>query len=633
MTWNLLFILEVILGFGLLIFVHELGHFLAAKCVGIRVEKFSLGFGKRLFGFTRGDTEYVVAAIPLGGYVKMAGEVYLEDRPGEPGEFFSKSPGQRAFVILAGPAMNLISAFPAAMLVYLLGINQVSTLCNVQENSPAYRAGMRSGVRVLSVDGDPVLSFSEMRTRIFLAAPGSVLKISAIQDEEREDFEIQTRMEAKTIGLDAFAGTNIFRVQPGSPAEKAGIRRGDRIEAVDGVKVRKWSEMSAEVDRCAGKTVKLTVARPEPSQEVSPKYVPVEIEAPLERRSRYDLGMDYDYVLLPAVGEPKKGMPAFGAGLKTDDVILSINDQKIETWKDMQRLVQDAVGKELALKVERGSNEELLDFQITPISHDGVGVIGISAGPMAIRVKSVIRADGPAAKAGLKAGDLITEVGGKAFKPRREGRVARWKRTLLKETVAESSPWLNEGLFETFIQQNQVEEIAITVRRTVDDRVRPQRTMLMLSPEFVENGYLGVVQGAETVLVRDGIVAAAVRAYHSTGAMIHDTGLSFYRLFTGGLSLKLIGGPVGISTALFYKAQEGFAHFVHLLFIISVNLALINLMPIPILDGGHLVLLVTEKLKGRPVQEKTMAAWQYCGLAFLLALVIFATKNDIMNFF
>jgi regulator of sigma E protease len=148
-----------------------------------------------------------------------------------------------------------------------------------------------------------------------------------------------------------------------------------------------------------------------------------------------------------------------------------------------------------------------------------------------------------------------------------------------------------------------------------------------------ETGHLGVKQGVETILRRYGFWASFQQSFPATNRVIRDTVMSIYRLVSGGLSPNMIGGPAGIATVLFYKAQEGFSQFVHLLFIISVNLALINLLPIPILDGGHLVLLTAEKFKGRPVKEKTMAALQYVGLAFLIALVLFATKNDIVNFF
>jgi regulator of sigma E protease len=157
--------------------------------------------------------------------------------------------------------------------------------------------------------------------------------------------------------------------------------------------------------------------------------------------------------------------------------------------------------------------------------------------------------------------------------------------------------------------------------------------IIPITPRELEKGDLGLQPGMyETVFRQYGLGGSVVQSFAETKKIVRDTGLSFYRLFTGGISLKNIGGPIGISTALFYKAQEGFTEFVHLLVIISINLALINLLPIPILDGGHLVLLAIEKIKGQPVKEKTMAIAQYVALAFLLALVVFATRNDIVNF-
>jgi regulator of sigma E protease len=631
MSWDFLLVLEVILGFGLLIFVHELGHFLAAKWVGVRVEKFSLGFGRKLFGVKKGNTEYLISAIPLGGYVKMAGEFCYEERKGDPDEFYSKTPGQRALIITAGPVMNLAFGIPAAMLVFLLGINQPSTLCDVREGSPAYDAGLRPGIRVLAVNGEPVLSFFELRTGVLLAAPGEPIKLEYVDnDGKTKTLEIATSTKDRELGLEPYRGTTVYEVESGSPAEKAGLRPGDRIVAVDDKQIRRWEEFAAIEESSFGKTLALTVERPKPGNKTYPEYEALKVQATLGTRTSYGHGMNLSFVALPVVGEPQRGSPAKLAGLVPGDIILSIDSAPVRTWDEMREIVSASAGKDLRFAIKR--QDKTFDVKIVPALEGKRGIIGITPGSFVLSVKEVTMKDGPAARAGLLPGDIIDAVNGKPFRMAKEGRLNRIRRSWLGKTADQVDPWLNESLFVQLLEENQGKPLRFSFRRGAEGEISKEDTVTMASVA-TETGHLGVKQGVETILRRYGLWASFQQSFPATNRVIRDTVMSIYRLVSGGLSPNMIGGPAGIATVLFYKAQEGFSQFVHLLFIISVNLALINLLPIPILDGGHLVLLTAEKFKGRPVKEKTMAALQYVGLAFLIALVLFATKNDIVNFF
>jgi regulator of sigma E protease len=152
---------------GVLVFVHELGHFIVAKMVKVRVEVFSLGFGKKLWSFKKGDTEYRISLIPFGGYVKPAGENPEEERKGEPWEFLSKSVEERAAIIAAGPIFNYICAFFLLILVYFIGVpNLTSTIGMVKEKYPAYTAGLKENDKIISVDGQPVKFWDELSAAI-----------------------------------------------------------------------------------------------------------------------------------------------------------------------------------------------------------------------------------------------------------------------------------------------------------------------------------------------------------------------------------------------------------------------------------------------------------------------------------
>ena len=158
-----LHMLAVVAGIGFLIFIHELGHFLVAKRMGVRVERFSLGFGPTIVGFRRGDTEYVLSWIPLGGYVKMAGENPGDPRAGAPDEFTSKPVWRRALIAVAGIAMNSVTALTAFVLAFQLGVEALSPVVGGTEAGwPAWEAGVREGDTLVAIGDTPLRSFEDL---------------------------------------------------------------------------------------------------------------------------------------------------------------------------------------------------------------------------------------------------------------------------------------------------------------------------------------------------------------------------------------------------------------------------------------------------------------------------------------
>jgi regulator of sigma E protease len=253
---------------GLVIFVHELGHFLVAKWRGVRILKFSLGFGPPLFKFTRGETEYRLSWIPLGGYVQMAGDAPSEDgtMPGTPEEYLSHPWPGRLAIAIAGPLANLLTAFLVLAAVGVVGVtypDYPNKLGAVADTSVAWRAGARDGDRVVAVGGAPVKSWIE----IFLANshhPAKepidlVLERSGrnvpihLASEEREPFFSSVRRppDPPVVG----------GVLAGMPAYKAGLKVGDRILAVNGHPVSAWEELPPALSVEVDKPVRLTIAR------------------------------------------------------------------------------------------------------------------------------------------------------------------------------------------------------------------------------------------------------------------------------------------------------------------------------------------------------------------------------------
>ncbi len=226
---------------GVMIFVHELGHHIAAKLLGIRVDVFSLGFGRRLIGFKRGDTDYRISLLPLGGYVKMAGENYDEEPTGDPGEFMAHSKTHRFLVAIAGPAMNIILALLLVTANLMVGmpvakyLRQPAVIGSVQEGSVAEQAGLQPLDTIVAIDGEPIPTWQDLEIGISLS-PNQDL----VLEVERQG-QVLTRnitpalsegFETGTIGVGPFVPFIITEVEPDSPASEAGLRPGDEIVKV-----------------------------------------------------------------------------------------------------------------------------------------------------------------------------------------------------------------------------------------------------------------------------------------------------------------------------------------------------------------------------------------------------------------
>ena len=270
---------------GVLVFVHELGHFLVAKKSGIRVETFSLGFPPKAVGIKIGETEYCLSWLPLGGYVKMAGmdDFAPEEGKGKPWEFQSKPRWIQMAVLIAGPAMNFLLGFLLLLTLRMAGGEYAflddPRVGEVQTNSPFYTAGLRPGDRILTVGDTPISDWEEM-TDAFLLHAGLVVPIE-IERIPPDQTDISERLAISVdltvpppdgLGLGYYMTTEVGAVMPSMPAAEIGLQPGDVITSVNGVPVTMWWEMSREISAQPDAEIPLTWQRN--GEELTARIIP-----------------------------------------------------------------------------------------------------------------------------------------------------------------------------------------------------------------------------------------------------------------------------------------------------------------------------------------------------------------------
>jgi regulator of sigma E protease len=270
---------------GVMILVHEFGHYAAAKFFGVRVDVFSIGFGKRLFGFKRGVTDYRISALPLGGYVKMAGENPLESRTGAPDEFMSHSRWQRFVIAVAGPVMNILLAIFLLTVVFMVHyerpefFDQPAVIGWVLDDSPAAHAGVEQGDRIVRVDGVHNPTWEDVMLKV-LISPNQAISMTIERGntflEKSVKPDVQGNDEYGSIGLEPEQTVSIAELTPDMPAINSGLQVNDRILALNGTPIRSRMAIRNYLQHNGGKPVELSVLRN--GQELHFSMTPVEKE-------------------------------------------------------------------------------------------------------------------------------------------------------------------------------------------------------------------------------------------------------------------------------------------------------------------------------------------------------------------
>ena len=282
---------------GFMILIHEFGHYAVAKLLGVRVEQFAIGFGKRLVGFRKGETDYRINAIPLGGYVKMSGENPMDQRTDDPREFMNHSRWHRFLIAIAGPAMNILLAVFLLTVVYMVHyeypvyLDKPAVLNGVKPGSAAAQAGLQSGDRIVKVDNIENPTWEQLEPRVWLS-PNQPLTITVQRGNQVFDKTITpkavTSSEVGSAGWFPEDSVVVGRVEPNLPAAKAGIKEEDRIVALNGEPVHSLESVIDSLQQSKDQPVDLTVERG--GQTLHFRMSPVLSKTEDPKQNRYRLG-------------------------------------------------------------------------------------------------------------------------------------------------------------------------------------------------------------------------------------------------------------------------------------------------------------------------------------------------------
>lgn len=592
-------IILVIIGICFLIFIHELGHFLVAKKIGVRVLAFSLGFGPAILRKKIGETEYKISLIPLGGYVKLAGEQKGEESKGEEWEFASKKPWQRAAVLIAGVAFNTVLAFVAFVIAFRIGVPfDTAEVGQTMPGGPAWEVDIRPGDKIVKVNNILNPDFEDLF--ISIALNNSPEGVDLGIEREGKIFDVNVvpkynqRGGVQRIGIAPAKSLEIYKIyaieDSDSPAQKAGLQVGDKVIAVNGKKINTENDFREIEGGSLGKELIITVLRD--SERIDLKITPSAV-------ARLMIGLSCATSKIDGI---KKDSLADSIGLKRGDEIVKVNTQDVKGFSELNNALNNSQDGKITLEVVRGNSRKILD--LTKSGEETVKKFFDGIFPYYELIVDSMVEGFPAEKKGIKPGDRITSIDGES--------ISEWDQLLQLVTGSQGEEleiaWMRDG-------------------KEFSKKIKP------IKDEENAQGQIGVMFKTKKIIRKYGLTESCVVGMHKTVVNVKRIYLTIRGFISKKISTKALGGPILIAQASYASAQSGIGKLMYFLAIISINLAVLNILPVPVLDGGHLLFLGIEKIKGSPVSERVLAIANYIGLALVLSLMIYVTRNDILRVF
>ncbi len=660
--------LMVALVLGFVIFIHELGHFLLAKWNDVKVEKFAVGFdifNLKLFSRKIGETTYVLGALPLGGYVKMLGEDMTgtsQDGPpiSDPRAYPNKPVGARMAIISAGVIMNILFGFLAFSYLYTRESRYIPpVLGHVVAGMPAYQAGLQAGDKITAINGHEIDRFTALRQAIIFNSRGEKISATVQRPGVAEPINISVSPQlraggmSQTIGISPSTDLDLSENLPfltpaalGNQGEEIRERlsggytvvgAGPVGEAPQAVKTRQ--ELNEVLASLVGQPVELSLSGSE-KKKIEPFKVtlpPVDF---------VDLGMRMTPGTVTGV---RAGSPAEAAGLKEGDRILAVNGEAdFDPIRLPDLTYKQAEEKgQTVLKVERsGQPGQSETLTLDPIRRrsgleESIGDESLDVAPLGFAlgvnptVASVVEGS-PAEKAGIKPGDVIKRVifklqGSEALKKlaKQVGFPATVKFVL--DGKRDSKDEISGSWPSVFDQIQRFPAGPVEIQLAGSDQT------LSLNPA-PRGGWHHPRRGLQFLTLTQKLPAQSVAGALRLGwDETVSNATSFYStlrsLYQGTLSKDAVGGPLKIGEMAYTTAKIGLEAFLPFLAMLSINLAVVNFLPIPPLDGGQLLFLICEKVRGRPVPEKYAGPVMLAGLLLILLLFVVVNLNDVLSYF
>jgi len=656
----------VLLGFGSVVLVHEFGHFIIAKLGGIKVEAFSIFMPPTLLGIRKTkagfkfrflpsvyspkeqeppeeieETEYRIGVFPFGGYVKLLGQ---EDtgpvkQVMDPRSFANKPVGIRAAVIAAGVTFNVISAAIIFMIVFLVGIKLAPAVVgDVISKSPAAKAGLKPGDEVLSIDGKTKdLDFSDILVSGALSGVGQPVPVTV----RHPDGTIQeTSLVAESLPGSQFRDFGIEQPQsltiapisePNILRERTGLMPADRIVAVNGKKVENYWDLVAIIKETLAPSIQVTAERPTHRQGAQPVQSELRLDwmvsENLDVKSEADLSSVYSMVpRVRVLGvSDKKGHPTNGglqdkngSGLTAGDIILAAGKTEDPTYKEIRDITTEYEGKSLPIKVLRADSngvEQTVTVTARPKRESAAGRVVIGFFPTLDARHAVVAktlpSEGGAAALDIPRGARIVSVNQKPV-------------SSFYDVVAEVRRWQGQPVTLQYRLDEQTEG-GVTLPAALTARPVTVESVLAEPVPF---------KPLERLYEAKNPINAIGMGYRKTWTFIAQTYITLRRLIGGLISPSNLMGPVGIITVSYQiVAEQPLVNYIYFLGLISATIAVINFLPIPPFDGGLIVLMLIEKVKGSALSERTQGILAYAGWALVLILLIYVTFNDIHRSF